>query len=223
LFSDNPQALVDLSFVGTLALIFINGGSPIVQVCVARYGLRPVMITGTLFITLSLEMAGFATQVKTRNISISNCLINVFQSFKVWHLYLTQGILFGMGASCMYVTVMAVTPQWFTKNRGIALGIVAGGSGVGGLIVPFIVTPINRSLGSGWTYRILGFICLACDIIACVFVRERIPRPREKKKLSEIVHFDVLKNINFLIFCVGSDIALFGYFVPLFFVPGETF
>lgn len=66
MFADNPKALVDLSFVGTLALVFINGSSPIVQYFVARFGLRPVMIVGTLFITIALEMAGFASQVKTK-------------------------------------------------------------------------------------------------------------------------------------------------------------
>ncbi|EPB89705.1 hypothetical protein HMPREF1544_03505 [Mucor circinelloides 1006PhL] len=202
MFSDNPKALVDLSFVGTLALVFINASSPVVQYFVARFGLRPVMIVGTLFITIALEMAGFASQI--------------------WHLYLTQGILFGIGASCMYGTVMAVTPQWFTKNRGIALGIVAGGSGIGGLVVPFIVTPLNRNLGPGWTYRILGFICLFCDIIACIFVKERIVRKKEKKRFSQIIDFGVLKNVNFLIFSVASDVGLFGYFVPFFFLPADA-
>lgn len=120
----------------------------------------------------------------------------------------------------MYVIVMTVTPQWFTRRRGIALGIVAGGSGLGGLIFPLIVTPINESLGFAWTYRILGFICLICDIIACFFVKERIPRVKEKKKLSSIIQFNVLKDTNFLIFAIGSDLGLFGYFVPFFFLPG---
>ncbi|KAG1146190.1 hypothetical protein G6F38_005101 [Rhizopus arrhizus] len=194
----DPKSLVNLSFVGTLALIFSYGLSPIVQVCTSIYGVRAIMMVGTLLIVISLEMAGFATQV--------------------WHLYLTQGVLFGIGASCMYVTVMAVTPQWFTRNRGIALGIVAGGSGMGGLVIPLIYTSINQRLGSGWTYRIMGFICLACDVLACVFVKER-EKKRERKRLREIVQLDVLKNFNFLLFSVGSDIALLGYFVPLFFVP----
>lgn len=63
LLQNNPHASVELSFVGTLALIFINGSSPVVQVCVARYGLRPVMIAGTFFITFALEMASLATEV----------------------------------------------------------------------------------------------------------------------------------------------------------------
>lgn len=197
-FSSDPKSLVNLSFVGTLALIFSYGLSPIVQVCTSIYGVRPIMMVGTLLIVISMEMAGFATQV--------------------WHLYLTQGVLFGIGASCMYVTVMDVTPQWFTRRRGIALGIVAGGSGIGDLVIPLIYTAINQRLGSGWTYRIMGFICLACDVVACVFVKER-EQKRERKRLREIVQLDVLKNFNFLLFSIGSDIALLGYLVPLFFVP----
>lgn len=64
MFSDNPKALVDLSFVGTLALICLNGASPIVQMFVVRFGLRPVMIVGTLLVVIAMEMAGFASQVK---------------------------------------------------------------------------------------------------------------------------------------------------------------
>lgn len=178
-------------------MIFINSCSAIVQVCVARFGVKPVMIVDACFQVIALELSSLATQV--------------------WHLYLTQGFMYGLGSSCMYQIVNAVTPQWFTKNRGTALGIVAGGSGIGGLVLPLIVTPLNQKLGYAWTYRTLGFICLFCDIIACVFVKERIPRVKEKKKLSSIVQLNVLKNTNFLLFAVASDIALFGYFVPFFF------
>lgn len=62
-FENNKTALVDLSFVGTLALIFINAGGPIVQVLVARYGLRPIMIAGTTCIVVALETASLATEV----------------------------------------------------------------------------------------------------------------------------------------------------------------
>ncbi|KAI8982422.1 major facilitator superfamily domain-containing protein, partial [Mycotypha africana] len=199
--NSDPKVVVDLSFVGSLTLVFLDGMSPFVRLAVARLGVKPVMIIGSLLITLGLEMAGFATQV--------------------WHLYLTQSIVFGTGASCIYVIAMSITPQWFKKRRGLALGIVAAGSGMGGLVVPLIVTPINRQLGAQWTYRVLGFICLFCDVIACVFVKERQKRDpaAKKKKLSEILDLSVLKNLNFLLFIIASNIALLGYFVPFFFVP----
>lgn len=200
LFRDAPNAAVNLSFVGTIALVCLNAVSPIVQICCSIFGLKTILIAGTFLVGLGLEMAGFSSQI--------------------WHLYLTQGVLFGVGASCVYVAIMGIAPQWFTKKRGLALGIIASGSGIGGLVIPFIMTPINSSLGPGWTYRILGFVCLVCDIIACFFVKERNPpATRTRKKFSQIINFSVCKDVNFLLFSVASDIGLFGYFIPYFFLP----
>lgn len=200
LFANVPNAALNLSFVGTLALVCLNAVSPIVQICVSIFGVRPVLITGTIFVGVGLEMAGFSTQI--------------------WHLYLTQGILYGIGASCIYVPIMGVAPQWFKKRRGLALGLIASGSGIGGLVIPFIMTSINGSLGPGWTYRIIGFVCIFCDILACFFVREKNPvQVRQRKKLSQIINFSVMTNNNFVLFLIGSNIGLFGYFIPYFFLP----
>ncbi|KAI9480577.1 MAG: major facilitator superfamily domain-containing protein [Benjaminiella poitrasii] len=200
MFSDTPNAAVNLSFVGTIAMVFMNATSPIIQICVSIFGIRYVLIVGTIFVGLGLEMAGFSSQI--------------------WHLYLTQGVVFGMGASCIYVAIMGVAPQWFTKRRGLALGIIASGSGIGGLIIPFVMTAINSGLGPGWTYRVLGFICLFCDIIACITVRERNPPAvKHRKKLSQIINFSVLKDTNFVLFTIASNVGLFGYFIPYFFIP----
>jgi MFS family permease len=116
---------------------------------------------------------------------------------------------------------MGVAPQWFTKRRVMALGIVVSGSGIGGLVIPFILTKINSTLGPGWTYRILGFVCLVCDLMACIFVKERVTSNKQRKKFSQLIHFGVLKNVDFLIFLIGSDVSLFGYFVPFFFLPSK--
>ncbi|KAF1800813.1 major facilitator superfamily domain-containing protein [Mucor lusitanicus] len=200
MFNNVANATVNLSFVGTLAMVCLNSVSPIVQICVSMFGIRYVLIAGTIFVALGLEMAGFSTQI--------------------WHLYLTQGVVFGIGASCIYVAIMGVAPQWFGRRRGLALGIIASGSGIGGLVIPFVMTAINSSLGFGWTYRILGFICLFCDVVACLTVKERKPSAiRNRKKLSQIVNFSVLKDTNFVIFCIASNVGLFGYFVPYFFLP----
>lgn len=197
------DSAVNLSFVGTIALVCINSVSPIVQICVSRFGIRIVLIAGTIFVGLGLILAGFSTEI--------------------WHLYLTQGVMFGFGASCVYVAAMGVGPQWFTKRRGMALGIIASGSGIGGLIIPFIMTSINANLGPGWTYRILGFICLFFDILACFFIRERNPPAvRQRKKLSQIINFAVFKNSDFVLFAIASNIGLLGYFIPYFFLPSYS-
>ncbi|KAI8148165.1 major facilitator superfamily domain-containing protein [Fennellomyces sp. T-0311] len=196
------NAPLQLSFVGTFCLIFSNCMGPFGQILGSMWGTRIVLLIGTLFIAVGMIIAGFSTQI--------------------WHLYMTQGICFGIGVSFMYVTIMAVAPQYFDRKRGFALGLIASGSGIGGLIMPFIMTPINRSLGGGWTYRILGFICLACDLLACILVKDRVPQPRGRKKLSDIIKFDVFKSGSFRIWCGGATMQMIGYFIPFFFVPSHA-
>ena len=45
---------------------------------------------------------------------------------------------------------MSISPQWFVRRRGFAMGIMVSGSGLGGLIMPFIMTHLNESLGGTW-------------------------------------------------------------------------
>ncbi|KAI9263145.1 major facilitator superfamily domain-containing protein [Phascolomyces articulosus] len=190
---------LQLSFVGTFCLIFANACGPIAQIMRSIWGTRIVLLIGTFLIAIGLIIAGFSKEI--------------------WHLYLTQGILFGTGVSLMYVTIMAVAPGYFDKKRGLALGLIASGSGIGGLIMPFIMTPINNSLGAGWTYRIVGFICLGCDLVACLLVRDRKPLSKQRKKLSEIIRLDIFKNKNFRIWGLGALVQMLGYYIPFFFLP----
>ncbi|KAF7730847.1 hypothetical protein EC973_001365 [Apophysomyces ossiformis] len=199
LFENVPNAAFQLSLVGVLLEVFVNLMGPVGQILQSIAGTKPVLFLGTILATLGLEMAGFSSQI--------------------WHLYLTQGICFGAGASLMYVTAIGVCPQWFDKRRGLALGLAASGSGIGGLVLPFVLSPLNNSLGAPWTYRILGFICLGCDLLACAFIKEKYPRKTGRKKLSDIIKLDVLKDSNYVLWCLGSVISLMGYFVPYFFVP----
>ncbi|KAI9261550.1 major facilitator superfamily domain-containing protein [Phascolomyces articulosus] len=196
------NAPLQLSFVGTFCLIFSNAMGPVAQILQSMLGTRAVLFIGTIFIAVGVIIAGFSTEI--------------------WHLYLTQGICFGIGVSFMYVTIMSVAPQYFNRRRGFALGLIASGSGIGGLIMPFIMTPINKSLGGGWTYRVVGFICLACDLVACILVKDRIPRPRVRKRLGDIIKFSVFKDSSFRIWCLGATMQMVGYFIPFFFVPSHA-
>ncbi|KAJ8657042.1 hypothetical protein O0I10_007376 [Lichtheimia ornata] len=194
------NAAFQLSFVGTLISVFANLMGPLATILLSYFGTKVVLILGTLFIAIGLFMAGFATEI--------------------FHLYLTQGLSYGIGMCFMYITIMGVAPQYFNRKRGLALGIIASGSGIGGLIFPFVMTPINNSLGAGWTYRVLGFIVLACDIIAVILVKDRIKRPLfQKKKLSDILKFDVFKHPPYRIWALAATIQLMPYFVPFYYLP----
>jgi MFS family permease len=132
---------------------------------------------------------------------------------------LAQGVLFGAGSSFSYVASMSAIPHWFTKRRGLAFGVVTAGAGIGGLITPLITDATISNFGPSWSFRILGFICLSYNIISCALIKKRSQFKKPREKLSQIIRFDTLKNFNFVLFLIASEISLFGYFVPYFILP----
>lgn len=61
----------------------------------------------------------------------------------VW-LYVTYGLIGGVGAGMAYVTPLAVVSKWFPDKRGLASGFVAGGFGLGAFLYSQLVPRLSR-------------------------------------------------------------------------------
>ena len=81
----------------------------------------------------------------------------------LWQFFLTYAVIEAIGLSGAFGIGSAMVSRWFTRNRGLALGIVSTGSGLGTL---FIV-PGNEKLISalGWSNAFL-----VCGITAGVIM-----------------------------------------------------
>lgn len=93
----------------------------------------------------------------------------------LWHLYLSYGVLVGIGMSSIYVLTAATVARWFETRRGLALAIVLSGFNLGWLTGgPLAATLIERS---GWraAYAVLGVVVAALGLPASLCVR--YPRP----------------------------------------------
>ena len=77
-------------------------------------------------------------------------------------LYLTLGLLVGIGVNCMTYSVHSqFLPNWFVRRRALAIGIAFSGVGVGSmLILPWLQTVI---LHEGWRHA-----CLLLGIVTAV-------------------------------------------------------
>lgn len=42
-----------------------------------------------------------------------------------WQLFLSQGVLWGLGSSLCFIPAIGLPSQWFIKNRGIATGVAS--------------------------------------------------------------------------------------------------
>jgi MFS family permease len=74
------------------------------------------------------------------------------------HLYLTQALLYGVGAAAVYFPIITLTPLHFNAHRGLALGIITSGAGFGGLVLAPIIRVLISRTGIRWALRWLGLL-----------------------------------------------------------------
>jgi MFS family permease len=104
---------------------------------------------------------------------------------ELWQLYATYAVIEAVGLSGGFGIATAVTSRWFTKNRGLALGIVSSGVGVGTLlIVPGAERLINAFDWSG-AYIIFGIVA-GVVMIASAFLLKPAPANIQPGKESGI-------------------------------------
>ena len=89
--------------------------------------------------------------------------------YQLWHLYLTQGLLFGIGATLLYFPIMSFAPRFYDRHRGFALGFILSGNGIGGLVLAPVAHVLIHRYGIQWTLRILSIWTLVMMVpVACV-------------------------------------------------------
>lgn len=100
---------------------------------------------------------------------------------ELYQFVLAQGILFGTSMSFVVWPPAAIVSRRMPEHRGLVLGIIIGASSLGGIIWPIMLDQLlyhHKSLGFGWTMRIVGFIMLPLLTMACATVSERAkPQP----------------------------------------------
>src|SRR5258706_12352637 len=78
----------------------------------------------------------------------------------LWWLYMTYGVIGGIGLGFSYIVPIAVLVEWFPDRRGLMTGIAVGGFGAGALITAPIATRLIQSVGVLHTFAYLGIAFL---------------------------------------------------------------
>ena len=70
---------------------------------------------------------------------------------------------------------IAVLGHWFRRRRATAIGIALGGSSVGGVVFPILLQRLIPLVGFAWAVRAIGFVMMACFVVACLTIKTRLP------------------------------------------------
>jgi MFS transporter, OFA family, oxalate/formate antiporter len=94
-----------------------------------------------------------------------------FSYLGLWWLYLTYGVIGGIGLGFGYIVPVAVLLKWFPDKRGLMTGIAVGGFGAGALVTAPIATRLILSVGVLHTFACLGIAFLIVSAAAAFFMQ----------------------------------------------------
>jgi OFA family oxalate/formate antiporter-like MFS transporter len=89
-----------------------------------------------------------------------------FSADKLWWLYLSYGLIGGIGLGLGYIVPVAVLVRWFPDKRGLITGIAVGGFGLGALVTAPAATYLIQRVGVLTTFAYLGIIYLVVTMSA---------------------------------------------------------
>ncbi len=89
----------------------------------------------------------------------------------LWWLYLTYGVIGGIGLGFAYIVPISVLVKWFPDRRGLMTGIAVGGFGIGALIVAPIATSLIHNIGVLPTFSYLGITYLVAAVASSFFLQ----------------------------------------------------
>lgn len=86
-------------------------------------------------------------------------------------LYLTYGIIGGIGLGLGYIVALAMLIKWFPDRRGFITGLAVAGFGGGALITAPVAAALIKSVGVGTTFLYLGIAYLIVVVVVAQFFR----------------------------------------------------
>jgi len=129
--------------------------APCQGLLVDRFGPRALLSVGGALTGLSWVLASRATTLAG--------------------VYLTYGLLGGIGTGIVYVGVIGHMVQWFPDRRGFATGVVAAGYGMGALLTTFPIAELLKDAGYQQALMRYGLIFIAVGVLAAQGLRPATP------------------------------------------------
>jgi len=90
-------------------------------------------------------------------------------------LYMTYGVLGGIGIGTVYACTVANTVKFFPDKRGLASGLVVGGFGSGAMVLAPLSSTLIEAYGVLSTFKILGVAYLIVISVGTIFVQTAPP------------------------------------------------
>ncbi len=153
-----------ISFAFTLQNLTAGLFAPLTGRLIDRFGARKVILPGTALFGVML---------------VSSRLLGG----KLWYFYVFIGLLGIIQGCTSPVSYSVVVSHWFNRRRGLALGLMMLGIGVGAVVVPSAAQRLIEMFGWRGAYAIFGATAVAIVLpVAAAFL---INDPKDRGELPD--------------------------------------
>ncbi|KIW10053.1 hypothetical protein PV08_11829 [Exophiala spinifera] len=135
---------------------------------------------------------------------------------KYYQFILAQAICSPVGQAMILYPSFACVATWFRTKRASAMGIVATGSSLGGVILPILVNRSLDSVGFEWSMRICAFVMFGMLIVVNLTVKSRLPPAPTSVGL--MAFFQPFADPPFLLTALAAFFYSMGMFIPITFM-----
>ncbi len=144
------RATVSLAY----SIFMLTGGIGTLMIggLIERYSVRKILLIGGLIHALGIMLTA-TTQ-------------------SLWHLYLFYGVLASLGRSTFVISYVTLVNRWFHDKRGIAMGFIMSGQGMGPLLFSPLATYLIVTYSWQAAFFVIGVFMAIGIIVATVFIRD---------------------------------------------------
>lgn len=216
---NDPEVSLKTAFVGSTCTGVTFLMCTFSSILSDRVGIRPTAVTGAVLSTVGLVSTAFIERLEL--------------------LYLTYGLLLGIGSSMVYSPSLVILGHYFKKNMGLVNGIVSFGSSIFTIaltrILPYLLSAIEIKYCflflSGLHFMLIIFSLswkplfqkeshLAAMALSTESVYQHCNDCCTWTK--KFLNVKIWKNRAYVVWISSLCVALFGYFVPFFHLPKYT-
>ena len=145
-------SIADVTLTFTICVFVLGVAAFFGGLWLNRKGPRVVALTGGFLYGLGVFLASFSAD-------------------KLWWLYLSYGVIGGIGLGFGYIVPVAVLVKWFPDRRGLITGVAVGGFGAGALVTAPVATRLIQAVGVLQTFAYLGVAYLVITMATGYFMQ----------------------------------------------------
>ena len=138
-------------FTYSLAIFIFALSTVVSGRLVDRYGPKRIAMIGGIVYGVGMMLSSIATSLTM--------------------LYLSYGVLAGLGVGFAYVCPLSTCLKWFPDKKGLITGITVGAFGAGSMVFKSVIVGLLNGVGVSQTFFYLGLIYMGLVVLGAQFLK----------------------------------------------------